>query len=181
MSRLEPLNSDTLDDEGRRIYDGIAAAHNGTVRGPWPIELRIPELADLSHRMYERLCVKTTLGKRLFELMVIVVARYWKSQFEFWAHEKLALDNGVSEAVTSAIRDGRMPAFTLADEALVFALTTEINERRTLNAASYARGLAFFGEEKMVEFTIAVGYYTMLAIQLNVFDADIPADAKRLA
>lgn len=180
MSRLAPLDPAELTPDARRVYDHIASAHAGNVRGPWPIELRIPPLAELSHAMYRRLCVETTLGKRLFELMVIVVARHWNSQFEFWAHERLARQYGIAAAVTEAIRERRRPAFEHDDEALVYDLTTEINEHRTLAPESYARGLAAFGEEKMVEFTIALGYYTMLAIQLNVFEADIPPDARPL-
>jgi 4-carboxymuconolactone decarboxylase len=180
MSRLAALNPEALDANARAVYDHIASAHKGHVRGPWPIELRVPELADLSHKLYERLCVHTTLGKRLFELMVIIVARHWNSQFEFWAHERLAREHGISEAVTSAIRANRRPTFEHDDEALVYDLTMEINELKTLSDASYKRGVAFFGEEKLVEFTIALGYYTMLAVHLNVFAADIPPDVEPL-
>jgi 4-carboxymuconolactone decarboxylase len=180
MSRLKPLDPANLDAEARAIYDHIGSAHNGHVRGPWPIELRVPVLADLCHKMYDRLCVDTTLGKRLFELMVIVVARKWKSQFEYWAHEQAALKYGIAPEVAHAIRHNKPPPFTLDDEKLVYALTREINEQSTLSDESYARGLAFFGEAKMVEFTLALGYYTMLAIHLNVFAADIPPDAEPL-
>ena len=180
MSRLNPIDRDRLDAEARTIYDHIGLAHNGYVRGPWPIELRVPVLADLCHKMYDRLCVDTTLGKRLFELMVIVVARHWKSQFEYWAHEQAAITHGITPEVAHAIRHNRPPPFTLDDEKLVYALTREINERTTLSDESYARGMAFFGEVKLVEFTLALGFYTMLAIHLNVFQADIPSDAEPL-
>jgi 4-carboxymuconolactone decarboxylase len=180
VSRLAPLEPDALPADARGVYDDIASWHGGTLRGPWAIEMRIPELALLSHKLYRRLCVNTALGKRLFELMVIVVARRWTSQFEFWAHEKLALENGITKDVTEAIRANRRPDFKHNDEVLIYELTTEINERTTLSPESYARALAALGEEKLIELVVGIGYYTMLAMQLNVFEADIPADARRL-
>jgi 4-carboxymuconolactone decarboxylase len=180
MSRLEPLTPNAMPPDTREVFDDIASWHGGSLRGPWAIEMRIPELALLSHKMYRRLCVNTGLGKRLFELMVIIVARRWNSQFEFWAHEKLALEHGVSLDVTEAIRNNERPDFKHDDEVLIYELTTEINAKTTLSDASYARGLAALGEEKMVELVIGIGYYTMLAMQLNVFQADIPPDARPL-
>lgn len=79
MSRLPKLERTALSAEQRRIYDGIAAAHEGQVRGPWAIELRVPEVAEHMHALYDRLCRHPAIGKRLFELMVIVVARHWTS------------------------------------------------------------------------------------------------------
>lgn len=180
MSRLPLLEPEKLSPQARRVYDAIAAAHNGIVRGPWQVELRVPEVAEATHALYDRLCVNPTIGKRLFELAVLVVARHWSSQFEWFAHEHQALDAGVSREVVEAIRERRVPPFARDDERLVYELVTEINETHTLGAASYARGLAAFGEERLVELVAATGTYTMIAMQLNVFDVTLPDGARPL-
>ena len=72
MPRLDELDPTRLTPDQKRVYDHIAGQHTGHVRGPWAVALRVPEVAETSHAMYERLCRDTKLGKRLFELMVLV-------------------------------------------------------------------------------------------------------------
>lgn len=179
MSRLSPLDPATLGAQGRRVYDHIEQAH-GVVRGPWAVELRVPEVAEHMHALYERLCVHTTLGKRLFELMVILVARHWTCQFEWYAHSRLAREAGLSEAVVEAVRAKRRPDFERDDERLVYDVVTEMHETRTLSEVTYRRAVAELGEAHLVELICGMGTYTSLAIQLNAFDVSIPADGTPL-
>ena len=165
--------------EQRHIYDGIAAAH-GVVRGPWAIELRVPEVAEHMHALYDRLCLNPSFGKRIFELMVIIVARHWTSQFEWWAHERLAREAGISEAVIDAIRERRTPQFERDDERTVYEVVTELNETHALSDATYGRGLSALGEKGLVELISGAGTYTSIAMQLNAFDVEIPEGARRL-
>jgi 4-carboxymuconolactone decarboxylase len=179
VSRLPALDPATLTPYQRRIYDHIEKAH-GTVRGPWAVELRVPEVAEHMHALYDRLCRDTALGKRLFELMVILVARHWTAQFEWWAHARMALEAGISRAAVDAIRDRRRPVFERDDEQLVYDVVTEINDTHTLGEATYRRALEALGETLLVELISGMGTYTSIAIQLNVFDVPIPPDATPL-
>jgi 4-carboxymuconolactone decarboxylase len=154
--------------------------HTGHVRGPWAIALRDPELLDHSHALYERLCVGTKLGKRLFELMVLIVARHWTSQFEWHTHEKYAREYGISDAAIDAIRNRQTPHFDRDDEQIVYDVVSELSETKALDDATYKRALAAFGEELLVELIAAAGLYTMVAMMLNAFDAPVPATARRL-
>jgi 4-carboxymuconolactone decarboxylase len=38
-------------------------------------------------------------------------ARHWTAQYEWFAHEKMALDQGISNDVVEAIRNRRRPQF----------------------------------------------------------------------
>jgi 4-carboxymuconolactone decarboxylase len=180
MSRLPIIEPAALSPEQRRIYDHIAAAHGGEVRGPWAIELRVPEVAEHMHALYDRLCVHPAIGKRLFELMVIIVARHWISQFEWFAHERLARANGISDAVIDAIREQRTPSFEHADEQLVYDVVTELNQTKGLGTTTYARALEALGENGLVELVSGIGTYTSIAIALNAFDVETPPGARRL-
>ncbi len=181
MSRLPKIDPAELSAEQRRIYDGIAAAHGGEVRGPWAIELRVPEVAEHMHALYDRLCVHPAIGKRLFELMVIIVARHWTSQFEWFAHERQARAAGIADAVIDAIRERRKPTFERDDERLVYGVVTELNQTQALSDATYARARETLGEAHLVELIAGMGTYTSIAIQLNAFDVEPPPDARRLA
>lgn len=180
MPRLPDLDPATLTPAQKAAYDEVAAAHTGHVRGPWAIALRIPEVLHHSHELYERLCRDTKLGLRLFELMVLVVARHWTSQFEWHTHEKYALEGGITPEAIDAIRHRRVPDFEREDEQLVYDVVTELSESKALSAETYARAYAYFGEELLVELISAAGLYTMVAMMLNAFDAPIPDSARRL-
>lgn len=180
MSRLATLDPAAMSPEQKRVYDAIAQAH-AQVRGPWQIELRIPEVAQAYHGLYERLCVHPKIGRRLFELMVIVVARHWTAQFMWAAHERLALEHGIAREIVDAIHAGTTPAFAADDERLVYDLTRELLDQRRLGQATYDRALTAFGEEQLVELIAGAGTYVSLAMQLVAFDWSPPAQGRRLA
>lgn len=181
MSRLPPLVFDRLSAEQKAVYEEIGAAHGGHVRGPWAVELRVPEIARHSHALYERLCVQTKLGKRRFELMVLVVARHWTSQFEWYTHARLARENGLPETIIQAIRERQIPYFDDEDDRLIYEVTRELCESRTLSRPSYERALEALGEELLVELVAGISVYAMIAMQLNAFDVAIPAEATPLS
>ena len=180
MARLPDLDLTTLTPEQRRVHAEIGAAHRGNVRGPWAIALRIPEVADHAHELYERLAHHTKLGPRLYELTVLVVARHWTSQFEWNTHEQNALAAGVTPAIVDALRERRVPPFEQDDERLIYDTVNELLATHALAPASYERAHAFFGEDLLVELISVAGLYTMIALLLNAFDAPIPAGARRL-
>jgi 4-carboxymuconolactone decarboxylase len=180
MPRLPALDPAALTPEGRNVYDYIAAAHTGNVRGPWAIGLRVPEVADHMHRLYDRLARDSKLGQRLYELVVIVIARHWTAQFAWQTHEKNALAAGLAPAVVDAIRERRAPEFEREDERVVYDTVTELSTSHQLSDAAYARAHAFFGDDLLVELISVAGLYTMVSMLLNAFDAPIPAGARRL-
>jgi 4-carboxymuconolactone decarboxylase len=180
LPRLNDLDPAALTAEQKRVYAHVAAMHTGHVRGPWAVALRDPDVLEHTHALYERLCVDTKLGKRLFELMVLVVARHWTSQFEWNTHEKYAREYGISDAAIDAIRIRAVPHFERADEQIVYDVVNELSDSKALSDATYARALAALGEELLVELISAAGLYTMVAMLLNAFDVPLPEGASRL-
>lgn len=180
MSRLPVLQLENLTAEQKRIYEEIARVRHGVVRGPFPIWLRIPELADRANRFGNALRVNGKLDKRLFELMVLVIARHWSAQYEWFAHAKAALEAGLSPDTVDAIQNRRRPESLREDEQLIYDLVTELVETRTLSQPSYDRALAALGLELLIELITAAGFYAMIAMVLNVFDAPVPSGEQPL-
>ncbi|MEO7404463.1 MAG: carboxymuconolactone decarboxylase family protein [Burkholderiales bacterium] len=180
MGRIADLAPEAMTPEQRRIANDIGAARGGVVRGPFAIWLRNPEIADRANQFGNALRIAGKLDKRLFELMILVVARHWSAQYEWFAHEKQARENGVSDAVIEAIRHRRKPVFERADEALVYDLVSEMNETRTLSQPTYDLALAHFGQDLMIELVTSLGFYTMVAVVLNGFDAPVPDGTRPL-
>ncbi len=180
MARVPDVPAEEMSPLQKRIFEEIAGPRGGTVRGPFAIWMRQPELADHANQFGNALRLSGKLEKRLFELMVLVVARHWSAQYEWHAHEGAGLKAGLSHDVVEAIRAKQRPAFDKKDEELVYELVTEMNETRSMSQAGYERGLAALGLDLMIEFTTALGFYTMVAIMLNMFDAPVPGGGRPL-
>ena len=91
-----------------------------------------------------------------------------------YAHEPHALKGGISHDVIKAIRARRTPDFIKEDERFVYDATIELDSLRTMSQATYDRGMALLGAEAMVELVAAVGFYVMVAMTLNTFQAPVP-------
>ncbi len=180
MSRVPALQLENLTTEQKRIYDEIARVRGGVVRGPFPIWLRNPELADRASQLGNVLRARGKLEKHLFELMVLIVARHWSAQYEWFAHAKAALQAGLSPEVIEAIQNRRRPESLREDEQLIYDTVTELVETRSLSQASYDRALAELGLDLLIELITAAGYYVMIAMVLNAFDAPVPTGARPL-
>jgi 4-carboxymuconolactone decarboxylase len=72
--------------------------------------------------------------------------------------------------VIESIRQQQRPAFTSADEQCVYEIGQSLYQTRRVDAALYKQGVALFGEPAMVELVGVYGYYSLVAMTLNVFD-----------
>jgi len=180
MSRVPDLDPAALSEEQRRIHDAIAGPRGGVVRGPFAIWLRNPGIADAANRFGNELRLAGKLDKRLFELITLVVARHWSAQYEWFAHEKAALDSGVPPEIVEALRTRQPPDFRQADERLVHDLVTELLGSHAVSDATYARALEAFGLDVLIEVVTCIGFYVLVAIMLKAFDAPVPGGERPL-
>src|SRR3972149_8409674 len=151
MSRVPDIKLEDLTTEQKRIYGEIAGPRGGVGRGPFPIWLRNPDLADRANQFGNALRVHGKLEKRLFELMVLIVARHWSAQYEWFSHAKSALKTGLSPEVVEAIQNHRRPESLGEDERLVYEIISELVAPRTLSQPSYERALAALGLGLFIE------------------------------
>ena len=55
-----------------------------------------PGIGQIVADMGEEVRFRTCLPNNLLEIGICMVGRFWQSQFEFWAHTRMALNAGVS-------------------------------------------------------------------------------------
>lgn len=179
MSRLPPVDPDKLSPEQRNTYDEILRVR-GQVRGPFAIWLTVPEICDMALKMQSWFPTKGKLPRRILELVILIAARQYSAQFAWFVHERHGLSEGIAPEAIAAIKERRTPQFERADERLVWDIMQELDKDRTLSRATYDRGIAEFGPEGMVELVSAAGFYVMVALTLNVFEAPVPGGLKPL-
>ena len=173
--RLPPLRVDALSAEQRAVADAIARGPRGAVYGPFVPLLRSPELADTAQRMGEYLRYRSAIGTRLSELAILVVARQWHQSVEWAIHVPIAQRAGIPDATIAAIAEGRRPEAMAADEALVHDFCSELARDKGVSDATFDGIVARFGEQGAVDLAGINGYYTLLAMVMNV--ARTPAGA----
>ncbi|MGE0747082.1 MAG: carboxymuconolactone decarboxylase family protein [Rhodospirillales bacterium] len=177
MARVPDLKPDELSDVQRKVAAEIAAGRGGVVRGPFALWLRNPELAGEASRFGSLLRVGTSVPRRLSELAILITARHWTAQYEWYAHETAARDAGVADDIIEAIRHRRAPAFKAADEAAVHAICTELYQTKAVSPATYETAKAALGQQMLIELVTIATFYAMIAMILVTFEAPLPEGA----
>ena len=108
------------------------------------------------------------MPQKLVEMAIIMTARQFMQQYEWNAHYPLAVKAGLPVETANAIAVGRRPESLAADEEIVYNFTAELLQNKSVSDPTYARMLAKFGEQGVVDTTGLVGYYSTLAMILNV-------------
>ena len=174
MSRYREISPAEMSPAQKRVHDQIIAGKRGRFGGPFELLIRAPEICGLASQLGEHLRWGTSLPDRLSELAIISTARFWRAQYEWYAHAPLAEKAGVPSAAIEAIRTDGTPLFTAKDEALVHRICSEIFRTRRLSDDSFNQATAVLGEAGLVEVIAIIGYYTLIGNTLNVFQVGLP-------
>src|SRR3954470_23673677 len=97
MSRLAKLSDAEMTEEQARMKREMIAGPRGDLTLPFQCLIRSPDVATHIHRLGEEVRYRIRIPERLRELAILVTARSWTAQYEWYAHRKLALKAGLSE------------------------------------------------------------------------------------
>jgi 4-carboxymuconolactone decarboxylase len=120
---------------------------------------------------------KTSLSPRLSETAICTTAQVWKAHYEWQAHAPIAEKAGVKPQTIKEIQTGREPKSAAKDERAIIEFVRELYKTRRVSDRTYKRAHGFLGDQGMVELIGICGYYALISMTLNVFRAQIPADA----
>ena len=179
-NRMPPLAPGQYDPAQRKAAEEFLLARKEPVFGPFDVLMRSPELMTAARGMGDYLRYKASVGARLSELVILMVARHWSQDFEWYAHAPIAARQGLGTDIIEAISQGRRPPAMSDDEIIVYDFVDELNHHRRVSDPSYDRAVKRFGERGVVDLVGLVGYYGLLAMTMNTARMPIPADAKPL-
>ena len=173
-ARMAPLAPESMTDAQKKAAEELASGPRGRVSGPFNVLLRSPELMSPLQKVGEYLRFKSPLDRRIAEMATLIAARHWTQNYEWSAHHPLALKAGLKDEIAQAIADGRRPSGMAQDEEIVYDLLTEALQNKSVSDVTYDRALTQFGEQQVVELLAIAGYYSLLAIMLNVGRVPVP-------
>lgn len=174
MPRIALPTTDTMTPVQRQAYDAIVAGRRGRAPAPFLVWLHSPELASRAQKLGEFVRYETTMAPRLSELAILVVARWWNSEYEWVIHKAEALEAGVSASVIDDIASQRAPRFDRTDEQILFDFSMSLCQTRSVPESTYRRAVDEIGEQGVVELVGLLGYYTLISMTINAFEIRSP-------
>jgi len=181
-TRLAQLKEEDLNTAQQALLESLRAGPRGkslTLRGPFAAWMHAPEFGQLAQALGAHARYKTALEPRLSEFAILCTARFWKAQYEWFAHGPMALKAGVKPKVIEDLRKGRAPASAPKDERAIYAFVQELYKTRRVSNQTYKRVRAFLNDAAMVELVGILGYYTLISMTLNVFHM-LPPEGEKL-
>jgi 4-carboxymuconolactone decarboxylase len=185
VSRLPDLRRDQLDPAGQDVWDLVVGTRGGQLvnsagglAGPFNAFVHAPDVGRHLSALGAALRFGTSIERRLTEVAIITVGSRWKAEFEWWAHARMAREQGVPDAVVDAIGRGDNPPFTAGDERIVYAVARELTLSGQLSQDSYTAAHSLLGDAGLVELVSLCGYYTLISYLLNAFAVPVPPGAE---
>jgi 4-carboxymuconolactone decarboxylase len=180
VARLDPLPVDKMSPRQKAIHDKVLG-NRKVLGGPFSVLIRHPALAEAAASVVDVLRRDGKLDKRLYELVVLAVARHWSAHYVWAVHEPLGRAGGLSDDTIEALRARRKPTAAKADEALLYDVTTELMAGKVLSQPTYDRLIKEFGLDLALEVISTAGLYSMISTVLNGFDVPTPGGEKTFA
>ncbi len=178
--RLPTISPDAYTPEQKQAAEAFAQARGKPPFGPFEPLMHSPEVMTLARSMGDYLRFKPKIGTTLSELVILMTARRWTQDYEWYVHAPIAEKAGIAPDIVAAIRDGRRPQKMSDDETIVYDFTAELQDTKRVSDATFARAEARFGRAAIVDLAAISGYYTLLAMELNAARYAIPADGTPL-
>ena len=189
--RLPWLAPNELDASARALYDRIAggpraqgpqafalADENGRLHGPFNAMLVSPEVGSAMQELGTAIRYRSGLTARAREIAILELAALRRSAFEWYAHERVGRQAGLTDAEIAALHDGEAAPTLDATELLVREIVRTLVHERDLDDATFARASQTLGERVLMDLIALTGYYDLLALGLRVWRTPLPEGAQ---
>ena len=180
QERLPTIPPASYSAEQRQAAAEFEAARKAPVFGPFEPLMYSPTVMNDARALGDYLRFKPSIGTTLSELVILVTARAWSQDYEWYFHYPIALKAGIRAELADAIGAGRRPTAMTEDESIVYDFSTELNRDKFVSDATFARAEKRFGKQGVVDLTAISGYYTLLAMELNVARYPVPEGGRKL-
>ena len=184
--RFPILQPDQMNTDQKKLLEALLAGPRGGGNsspeavqkmlhgGPFNAWLRSPDLGNRLQNVGEYIRYRTSLPLRLNEFAILITARQWTSQYEWYAHYPLARKAGLDAKVADELALGKRPSAMRDDEAAVYEFCIQLHRTQNVDDATFNRALALFGEKGVVDLIGVSGYYTPVSMTLNVAQVTPP-------
>ena len=175
MARIPAATRESVPAEQVEEFDRIVESIGRVPPvGPYSALIHSPKALRLADGLNQYLRNESSLSPKTLELAMLVVARELDCQHIWNDHARVARAEGVPDDVITALRD-RKPLPPMDDDvAAVINYGQEWFRNRKVGRGAFQAALEQFGNRGVVELTVTMGDYALLAFLVNAFDPDLP-------
>ena len=176
MSRIQTVQKDQAPPEVKEIYNKIE--DNGArVLNLYRILAHTPNVLRNFLRLGNSLLARTELSPKLRELAILRIARLAGSEYEWTQHYPIALEVGVSHEQTEAISHWSDSTKFSDKERAVLQYTDEVAQDVEVKDETFRALQQHLSIQSIVELTLSIGYWGMVARLLVPLQVDIDIQA----
>jgi 4-carboxymuconolactone decarboxylase len=172
--RFPQLTMDQLDEKQKPLGEQIMKVSSVGLGGPYNPMIRSPVLGQRLFDLFYYLRWQTSVPTRLNEFAILIIARQWRSQVEWFAHAPLAAKAGLAPDIIAELKEDKRPPNMAEDEALTYDFVTELTTTKKVSDDTFARAKKIFGEQQIVDLTAVAGNYVMVAMMLAMAEETVP-------
>lgn len=172
--RLAPIPEAQLTTAQREAMEAVIRTPRGKMLGPFVPMLHSPEFLNRAQRLGEYLRYAGAIPIRLREFAILVTARYWSQAYEWYIHAPIAEKEGVPRMVIDELAKGSRPTTMTPEESAIYDFCMELHGTHEVSDATYQAAHRLLGDPGIVDLCGICGYYSMLAMIMNVARTPLP-------
>jgi 4-carboxymuconolactone decarboxylase len=173
--RFPQITIDQLDPQGRATAEEILKISSVGLGGPYNPMLRSPVMAERLKRLLDYLRFNTSLPTRLNEFAILIQARLWTSQVEWYAHYPIALKAGLPASVADDLKANIRPRGMQPDEEVVYEVCMTLSTQHAISDELFHKAKTLLGEQQLVDLIAVSGTYVTVAMLLSLGNESVPA------
>lgn len=174
--RFPQLTLENLDPKAQPLAQEILNISSVGLAGPYNVMLRSPVFADRMKRLLDYLRFNSSLPVRINEFAILIQARIWTSQVEWYAHYPLALKAGLAQSVADDLKANIRPRQMQADEEVAYDVCMQMTANHEISDELFDKAKAILGEQQLVDLVAVTGTYVTVAMLLSLGEEPSPED-----
>jgi len=193
MQRFPILKKDQLDAEQKALWDELTLGPRGFYTGGsesgrlpdlYNAWLQFPEFGQLMLRLGDEIRTKTELPGKLRELVILTTSAIHGARVEFDFHVPFAQNEGLSDAVITAIGEGETPTFLDELERAVYEANVQLLHTATISKQVQEEIINAIGHRGLMQLIAVITLYVVTAYTTNIarvkLAEDFSADPRQL-
>jgi 4-carboxymuconolactone decarboxylase len=180
QTRLPDIPPEQYTVEQQKAAQEFEIARKKAPWGPFAMLMYSPQLMNNARAMGDYLRYNSAFDARLSEFAILITAREWTQDYEWYVHYPIAIKAGLKPEIAQALKEGRRPDGMSEDETIVYNFTMELQKNKQVSDTTFVKTENRFGKKGAIDLAGIAGYYTFLAMEMNMARHPIPASAERL-
>jgi len=168
QNRLPEIPLDQYTIEQQKAAQEFELVRKKAPWGPFAMLMYSPELMNNARAMGDYLRYRSAFDAVLSEFAILITAREWSQDYEWSVHYPIAIKAGLKPEIAQSLKEGRRPEGMSEDQAIVYDFTIELQRNKQVSDITFAKTEKRFGKKAAVDLAGIAGYYTFLAMEMNM-------------